>query len=361
MSEIRVGDRVRFLNTTGGGVVRGLKGKDQVIVEDEDGFEVPALMRECVVVGEREAQVRSSNSSPLVSKPVVSRGSAEKAIITQTVEPEAKIVETPEGERLNIYLAFLPVEPEKLLQGSNYETYFVNDSNYFLYINYMNCENNSWTSRYNGLIEPNTKIFMEEFGKDELNSLERVCVQIIAFKKGKTYSLKNTISVELRIDTVKFYKLHCFMENDYFDENALLYPVVRQDVPEREMLVSAVELQDAMQQKRKDDRRKPQSIVHKIPSDGAAVEVDLHIDQLLDNTNGLSSGDMLNYQLDKVREVLAKYADHKGQKIVFIHGKGEGVLRKAIESELKAKYKTYYFQDASFREYGFGATMVIIK
>jgi len=362
MSEIRVGDRVRFLNTTGGGVVRGLKGKDQVIVEDEDGFEVPALMRECVVVGEREAQIRSSNSSPLVSKPAVSPESAEKVIITKTVEPEAKIVETSEGERLNIYLAFLPVEPEKLLQGSNYEAYFVNDSNYFLYINYMNCENSSWTSRYNGLIEPNTKIFMEEFGKDELNSLERVCVQMIAFKKKKAYSLKNAISVELRIDTVKFYKLHCFMENDYFDENALLYPVVRQDVPEREMLVSVIELQDAMLQKKKEDRRsKPQPIVHKKSNDSATVEVDLHIDKLLDNTHGLSSGDMLNYQLDKVREVLAKYADHKGQKIVFIHGKGEGVLRKAIESELKTKYKTYYFQDASFREYGFGATMVIIK
>lgn len=48
----------------------------------------------------------------------------------------------------------------------------------------------------------------------------------------------------------------------------------------------------------------------------------------------------------------------KGQKIVFIHGKGDGVLRKAIEKELKTKYKQYYYQDASFREYGFGATVV---
>ena len=49
---MKVGDKVRFLNTTGGGVVRSFKGKDQVLVEDEDGFEVPALIRECVVVGE---------------------------------------------------------------------------------------------------------------------------------------------------------------------------------------------------------------------------------------------------------------------------------------------------------------------
>ncbi len=51
----------------------------------------------------------------------------------------------------------------------------------------------------------------------------------------------------------------------------------------------------------------------------------------------------------------------KDKKIVFIHGKGDGVLRKAIEKELKTRYKQYYYQDASFREYGFGATMVTIK
>lgn len=38
MSNIKVGDKVRFLNSTSGGVVRSFKGKDQVLVEDEDGL-----------------------------------------------------------------------------------------------------------------------------------------------------------------------------------------------------------------------------------------------------------------------------------------------------------------------------------
>ena len=54
---------------------------------------------------------------------------------------------------------------------------------------------------------------------------------------------------ELRLDTVKFYKLHCFMENDFFEEDALIYPIIRNDLPERELLVSAAELKEAMQQK----------------------------------------------------------------------------------------------------------------
>ena len=44
-----------------------------------------------------------------------------------------------------------------------------------------------------------------------------------------------------------------------------------------------------------------------------------------------------------------------------IHGKGDGVLRKAIIDELKRKYSNCRYQDASFQEYGFGATMVTIK
>ena len=232
---------------------------------------------------------------------------------------------------LNLLFQFFPIEPAKVMQGSGYETYFINDSNYYLFFNYMNRQNNSWISRYNGIVEPNTQIFLEEFGKEELNDLERICVQLIAFKKDKPYSLKNAISVELHLDTVKFYKQHCFMENDFFDEDAMVYPIVRQDIPEKELLISAAELQQAMQQKVYEDRRAPQTIVKKKVTDSSILEVDLHITELLDNTNGLSNADMLNYQLEKFHEVLAKYAANKGQKIIFIHGKGDGVLRKAIE------------------------------
>jgi Domain of unknown function (DUF2027). len=106
-----------------------------------------------------------------------------------------KVEETAEGERLNVFLAYLPIDP-KSMQQTRYEAYFVNESNYFLFYNYMSRQNNSWMSRSQGLIEPNTKIFMEEFGKEDLNELERICVQFIAFKKDKPYAMKNSVSVE---------------------------------------------------------------------------------------------------------------------------------------------------------------------
>ena len=89
--------------------------------------------------------------------------------------------------------------------------------------------------------------------------------------------------------------------------------------------------------------------------------MDLHINALLDTTTGLSNADMLGFQMETFHRTLEENKNRKGQKIVFIHGKGEGVLKTEIEKQLKSRYKTYYFQDASFREYGFGATMVTIK
>jgi dsDNA-specific endonuclease/ATPase MutS2 len=75
----------------------------------------------------------------------------------------------------------------------------------------------------------------------------------------------------------------------------------------------------------------------------------------------MQPGEILEYQLKVFRDTLAEHADKRGQKIVFIHGKGEGVLRRAIINELTYKYKSYTYQDASFQEYGYGATMVTIR
>lgn len=53
----------------------------------------------------------------------------------------------------------------------------------------------------------------------------------------------------------------------------------------------------------------------------------------------MSNSEILNYQLDKFREVMEQYKKKREQRIVFIHGKGDGVLRKALLDELKRKYR----------------------
>ena len=76
---------------------------------------------------------------------------------------------------------------------------------------------------------------------------------------------------------------------------------------------------------------------------------------------GMGNADILNYQLDYFRRILEENKANKGKRIVFIHGKGEGVLRHALVNELRYRYKNYRYQDASFQEYGYGATQVTIR
>ncbi len=47
---MKIGDKVRFLSEVGGGVVTGFQGKNIVLVEDADGFDIPMPVNECVVI-----------------------------------------------------------------------------------------------------------------------------------------------------------------------------------------------------------------------------------------------------------------------------------------------------------------------
>ncbi len=358
---IKKGDTVRFLNAVGGGkVVRVDESKKMLYVEDEDGFEIPILERECLMVG----VVNKETNFPVKdfkTKPV--QRDMQTILTPQSEEVEMKsepIIETPEGENLKALLAFFPVDI-KQLQTTSYECYLVNDSNYYLYYNVINGENESWKSVANGIIEPNMQELLAEITKEDLSAWEKLRIQILPFKQGKNYTPQAVIDVSLKLNAVKFYKLHSFTSSDYFDELAMLVDITSEKEKEVENQkltdISPEEIKQAMFQKEETGRPR----IIKRQQQPEVIEVDLHINELVDTTSGMSNGDMLQLQLDKFHAIIAENKNRKGQKIVFIHGKGEGVLRNEIEKLLKTQYKTYYFQDASFREYGFGATMVTIK
>ena len=354
---IKPGDNVRFLNAVGGGRVTRIDEKQNMVyVEDADGFEVPALARECVVI----QAVNENTNFP------VKDFSSKKTIIaaneTKEVKPEEPkatepIIETPEGEVLKAFLAFFPTDIKRL-ETTNYECYLVNDSNYFLYYNFVNGEESNRKSIANGTIEPNMQEFLCNIEKTQLNEWEKVRVQIIPFKKDKIYTEQDALDFMLKINTVKFYKLHSFTETDYFDDPCMLIDLTEERNHSRLREVSPEEIRQVIHQKSQPPLRP--RILNKLPQK-EIIEVDLHINTLLDSTAGMTNAEMLSYQMDTFHRILEENKNKKGQKIVFIHGKGEGVLRTEIEKQLKSRYKGYLFQDASFREYGFGATMVIIR
>ena len=60
------------------------------------------------------------------------------------------------------------------------------------------------------------------------------------------------------------------------------------------------------------------------------MEVDLHIDKLTPSTKGMTNFEMLNLQLDTAKRQLDFALRKRIQKVVFIHGVGEGILKEEL-------------------------------
>lgn len=235
--EIQIGDTVRFLHEVGGGKVTGFEKGGIVLVEDQDGFEIPMLQKDVVVIP-------PSNKKQTVPAPA-------PAAPKQPVAPQ-KIADV-------LKKAPAPANP------------------------------------------------VNEDGE----TLEERVIRLERQVKKLT----------LRIEQLEAAKALRDISQSNF--------TVKQSKP--------------------NDRKED------------VIEVDLHINELLDTTAGMSVAEIKAYQLKVFHQTMEEHKKDKGRRIVFIHGNGDGVLRKAILDELKRCYKTCTWQDASFQQYGFGATMVTIR
>ena len=386
---MKKGDTVRFLNETGGGKITGFSGKDIVLVEDQDGFEIPFRINEVVVIDSNDHGSARMTALNINQAAMDKEGNAIhndqrsiKAMLnaeqnepafdetdgnesfdtpddTREVTFQAPVEERKGGNRLTAYVAFVPSD-STLPADTTFDIYLVNDCNYFLQLSYMTEENDSWTLAFQGELAPNTMELVATLTYADLAELNRLVVQGIAYKREKSFLLKPTLSVCIKLDATKCYKQSTFRDSDFFDTPAWLHAIVVDDEPVKALQVDAGHLAKAMLTKRQDDRHVTAGRAATVPRSNDPLVVDLHIDTLLDSIQGMTSKDILDYQLQVFKDTLEANRKHRGQKIVFIHGKGEGVLRRALIHALNYQYKKFTYQDASFREYGYGATQVTI-
>lgn len=372
--KMKIGDKVRFLNQTGGGIVVGFGKKGWVTVEDEEGFEIPIPERECVVVEEN------------------------------AVASEKKNIQTKDGEKLNIALAYTK-------SGMGFLCSLANECNYSLLVTYsvQMPQNNpqgpaAYSTLFAGEILPYERKEMFKFGREELSNFsKRVLVRAIPFKRGTGLNkitpaaLKPTIEKDFILDPMNLLKDGMYKENDYTPDKSYIIPLVNENLKELPLMQNNEDekIRQALKEKfqgeaasstggtgnnlsgKKENstkafingrwvempKAKKKEVEEKAlikTSSSGILEVDLHASALLETTAGMDNTAILKYQIEKFNEAMKAVARRKGQKIVFIHGKGDGVLRKAILTELKTKYPACKWQDASFKEYGYGATMVTV-
>lgn len=244
---MKIGDKVRFLSETGGGVVAGFQGKNIVLVNDEDGFQIPTIISDLVVIGDEDY----STGQMIGRKP--NAGTHHESCIKQCesgsdsdsphrdIKFQRPVKERKGGDKVSVYLAFVPIDIHEMTQ-TRFESYIVNDSNYFVFFTYMVAQGKAWHLKATGEVEPNTKLYLEEFGREQLNDMERIAVQMVFFKRQKPSQLKQPVSIELRVDPVKFYKLHTFRENDFFESPAMVHTLIENDKPARPLIMDGQQL-----------------------------------------------------------------------------------------------------------------------
>jgi len=89
-------------------------------------------------------------------------------------------------------------------------------------------------------------------------------------------------------------------------------------------------------------------------------EIDLHIETITESHSGLTNGQILNKQLTIFRSFVTDARKKHIRKLIVIHGIGEGVLKEEVRAILK-KIDGAEFFDASYQEYGKGATQVELR
>lgn len=326
--KLRIGDKVKFLNEVGEGRVASIKNKSTVMVEMEDGFEIPFPEDQLV---------------PVHTELIVDRDTE-----NMELDPDSTLYEA----------LYIILEPDHELPQlmSDYRFYLFNASSYNILYTYSVMEEHHFQTVKHGEAGPFQKIALKTIKPDFLKLYQFHRIDAVFFK-NTVYKSQEPLSSSLRITRdilAQSQKIHHgeFARPVY----AFLLKEDFSQTEKAELQLEAKDLQKLLSIKEFGPSHKT-SRSHKEHLRSLEKEVDLHIEELVDSVAGLSKHDMLSIQLERFEKELDMAIENHLRKIIFIHGVGNGRLKQEIHSVLKT-IKGISYHDAPFKEYGYGATQV---
>ena len=199
---------------------------------------------------------------------------------------------------------------------------------------------------------------------DKVRFLNEIGEAIIIKILSKNTVLLNSEGVEIpypKKELVAIFKPENDPENSAksnSDQDNLVSNLTNDQKPEFQLPdIDPLQLANAMKQK---SSSRPLKVSKPNHIYDIELEVDLHIDELVESYKGMSNGQILTIQLRHCQAELENAIHNNVKKIVFIHGVGVGRLKHEIH-QLLSTYDFIQFRDASFAKYGAGATEVILR
>lgn len=316
---MNIGDKVRLLHGTEQGIVRKISSSGRIEVEIEDGFLIPAMKSEVVIISEVETNYFGANVG--VGK-----------------EPEAPMpISAPKDQGL--YLAFLPINDQSL------SLYLINDSHQPYLAHTSEVFGANHRTLFAGTLNPGESKKIDDRLLKELDEWPAFLIRFIPIQ-NKLEKAIPAFERQMKMKATQFFK-H-LSKAPILGKNAYLF-AMEQTTKELDIRSLNAELNQIT------NRPEPIKAVKPPRS------IDLHIEQLHPDPDGLSNSEKMRIQLEIFEKTLNQALTSGMDEITFIHGVGNGVLRKEIHKRLSQLGNIKYFQDTQKDQWGFGATLVRIS
>jgi hypothetical protein len=346
--ELKVGDKVKFLDATGGGVVRKIIDSRMVLVAVEGGFEIPTLSSKLLKMETSEPGQRFFNESFDVAH--VSEGEKTGEEIDERISavPE-KATKGRKSE--DVFLAFVPQDQKWLITGVM-DVFLINNTSWDLLYNHFRKEG---AENYSGIdygsMNAGEKLLLASADRESISDWTEGCLQFLFHKANSKY-VPPPVNAEFEIQGKKFYTEGSYRESPLIEGKGIVLRIATLEphYPERKAPgKSGVP----------GETDSSGELIMKHMTGEKEADVDLHLSALKES--GEVQGDMsaLEFQKRYFVRALESAIGNKFRKVIFIHGVGEGILRDALLEILKT-YGIVEVQDAPLHKYGAGAVEVRI-
>jgi hypothetical protein len=351
-----IGDKVKFLNEKGGGIVTAIVDNKLVRIETDDGFEMPVLSKDLIPdYRKKEAEeIRSSYQGPQKN---------EIPKVEAVPEPEETNVSdiNPWGqtkEEEGFYLLFEPHEQQWVLTG-DLDVLLVNHTPFdILYNLFLERDGNLEGVDY-GSVPPESKTALASITRDEIDLWIRGIIQILVHETNPQKIFFPVHSV-IDIRANRFFKEGSYQSNTLTNGKAIVSVIALRSTLRDAAENTGQQKFDVEPEKTKIAVKREIPLIEKFRTDTGEAVVDLHIGEIVDNIAGLDSRDMLQLQMNHFRKTLESAITEGYRKVTFIHGVGNGVLKNTIVKELE-EYENLKGTMASIIKFGVGALDIAIE
>ncbi len=357
MSVLNVGDKVKFLNASGGGVVAKLIDSRTVSVLIEDGFEIPTLISELIRIVPDVPAARFFNEDYKVKLEQEENGDEDDEVQESATDNQRRLPAyiTRNRQSEDIFLAFVPHDQKWLITGV-VDILLINNSSFdVLYNIFRKTPLNHYEGVDYGNVFPDSSLLLDTINREQLSRWTEGYIQFL-FHRQQSSVVLPPFNSEFRIDGKKFFKEGNYREHPVTGLKGIVVKVLSltQHLQEPEPKDQAPQ----QEQQREGNLAEKPLIMKHVVEQGFA-EVDLHIHELIDDPANLEKTEILEFQLAYFRKCLDNAIAHHINRIVFIHGVGNGILRERVIAELKKNGGIEFF-DAPMSKYGVGALEVRI-